>query len=459
MKDEMKKALMEASEGGHILHLNFGPHAVNLKDLFCDEESFPAELFSPSDWAVKFVEFAGAEHTLVDGFQVVITALLSKQCVDEKFTSLIPDFENFCLILLDPQLEESAEVIGTGRRAALQFSRSCVPEQEGDDAEAGSVARGSPSAAARALREKEAALKLRKYGGAHEGDAFCGSFEFKEEWGEFWDLRWKRGPCETDDKGKAINKALINVKTCKYPIGKDAQHCLELMGGSNYTHCTGLYLNFDPVIRPTEVEFCYTVQGKADMSNAYITFTGKRWQGNLPGSVAGITCCTYQKGGGVVLSAGSGQLVSLGNAPKYDKLIKCRLSIDWNRKIVIGTTDKDGKGYPAARQTTPFRDDQCEGFATLYIYNTEVQATAWYNWIRIVQDENAAVIDTKAMDARAELQRNIDKREYDKAVASDMAHGMKMGAISATTHGPDGEQNLAEAQAMSFASAAGAQGL
>ena len=53
----------------------------------------------------------------------------------------------------------------------------------------------------------------------------------------------------------------------RYPVGSP-QFCLELGGGSAGAHCTGIWTVFEPMIRPTEIEFEYTVQGKADQGHA-----------------------------------------------------------------------------------------------------------------------------------------------------------------------------------------------
>lgn len=60
----------------------------------------------------------------------------------------------------------------------------------------------------------------------------------------------------------------------KYPSNpKDAKNCLQLMGGAANAPCTGIWTSFKPLIRPTEVEFEFTVNGKVDMPNACLVFT------------------------------------------------------------------------------------------------------------------------------------------------------------------------------------------
>eukprot|EP00746_Dinoflagellata_sp_MGD_P066731 gnl/MRDRNA2_/MRDRNA2_27607_c0_seq2.p1 gnl/MRDRNA2_/MRDRNA2_27607_c0~~gnl/MRDRNA2_/MRDRNA2_27607_c0_seq2.p1 ORF type:complete len:157 (+),score=41.64 gnl/MRDRNA2_/MRDRNA2_27607_c0_seq2:120-590(+) len=146
------------------------------------------------------------------------------------------------------------------------------------------------------------------------------------------------------------------------------------------------------------------------------------------------------------LSGGGGNLVKISNDGKIknDQWNKCIIKLDWDKKVTVGQVDTSGKGkgYLAAIQTVPFRDEDCKAFGYCYIYNTDMQACSWFSWIRIKQEANF-VMDTKALDARAGIARMLKQREYDKAVAADMEVGMKMGAIKSTKeHG----MNLAEEQ-------------
>ena len=76
----------------------------------------------------------------------------------------------------------------------------------------------------------------------------------------------------------------------KYPSNpKDAKNCLQLMGGAANAPCTGIWTSFKPLIRPTEVEFEFTVNGKVDMPNACVVFTERLFaaqRNKLPVGVA-----------------------------------------------------------------------------------------------------------------------------------------------------------------------------
>merc|ERR1739848_447036 len=143
--------------------------------------------------------------------------------------------------------------------------------------------------------------------------------------------------------------------------------------------------------------------------------------------------------------AGGGDIGRISNDGKLqsDKWARVLLQIDWQEKSVIGQVDIKGNGYAPVVQSVPFRDQKCEGFGFLYIYNTDVQGTCWFHSLRIRQEKNAAALNTWAADARADLAKRLQEREYQRAVAGDMEEGMKMGAICSTKgHG----MNLAEEQ-------------
>lgn len=76
----------------------------------------------------------------------------------------------------------------------------------------------------------------------------------------------------------------------KYPSNpKDAKNCLQLMGGAANAPRTGIWTSFKPLIRPTEVEFEFTVNGKVDMPNACLVFTERLFaaqRNKLPVGVA-----------------------------------------------------------------------------------------------------------------------------------------------------------------------------
>jgi len=269
-------------------------------------------------------------------------------------------------------------------------------------------------------------------------------FEFVEAFGDDWQDRWTLGPSEKDEHGKDIRKGLINAKIVKYPPDpKVAKMCLQLMGGAANAPCTGFWTSFSPLIRPTEVEFEFTMNGKVEMPNACIVFTEKPFEGALPDCKVGVQ---FTVRGGMQLCGGGGQLVKISNDGKIlnDKWNKVLMKIDWVEKIVVAQVDTKGKGYAPAIQTVPFRDPSCVGFGSLFIYNTDTQATAWFSSLRVKQDSKDLGMDTEALDARRQLAESLAQREYQRKVDADMEVGMKMGAIKATKeHG----MNLAQEQA------------
>lgn len=72
-----------------------------------------------------------------------------------------------------------------------------------------------------------------------------------------------------DEKGKPIKDALINFDIIEHPITnpKERRKCLQIVGGSPNAHCTGIWTEFYPLVRPTEVEFEFTMNGKIDFQN------------------------------------------------------------------------------------------------------------------------------------------------------------------------------------------------
>jgi hypothetical protein len=189
-------------------------------------------------------------------------------------------------------------------------------------------------------------------------------------------------------------------------------------------------------------------QGKADMGHAYVLMCGEPFKadgGSITDCKVGPQFCVFAKGGGMVLAAGAGNLVKVGGIPKYDKFCKVRIQIDWAKKQILAQTDMSdkNKGYEPAIQTAEFRDQDCDGIRAIYLYNMEVQALSWWRWIKVHQDANATVEISEGMNSRAYLVQMLKKRDYNNAVAADMAVGMKMGAISSTKeHG----MNLAQEQ-------------
>eukprot|EP00397_Hematodinium_sp_SG-2012_P026527 GEMP01027794.1.p1 GENE.GEMP01027794.1~~GEMP01027794.1.p1 ORF type:complete len:362 (+),score=79.92 GEMP01027794.1:946-2031(+) len=283
---------------------------------------------------------------------------------------------------------------------------------------------------------------------------YDGRFEFITDFSTpQWEEKWLFGPNVTDHNGKPIKPTLLHRNNVKYPSHpKDAKQCMELIGGLPNVPCTGIYAIFSPLIRPTEVEFEFTLQGRFDIANACVVFTQYPFDGILPDTRVGLQFCVR---GGMVLAAGGGNMVRISNDGKilHDKWQKVRIQIDWNRKVLVGQVDSQGKGYTIGMQTCPFRDDACEGFGAVYIFNQESVGTSWWHSLRIIQDPDASQIDTAGLDARAELAKSIEQRGYQRAVDDDMKVGMVMGAISETK---SSGMNLAEEQRANCASAAAA---
>merc|ERR1712061_382966 len=200
---------------------------------------------------------------------------------------------------------------------------------------------------------------------------------------------------------------------------------MQLVGGVPNAPCTGIWTAFKPLIRPTEVEFEFTINGKVDLPNACVVFTQKPFEGALPDCKVGVQ---FVVRGGMQLCGGGGSLIKISNDGKIqpDKWNKVIMQIDWHEKHVVGQVDTRGKGYAPAIQTVPFRDTTCEGFGFLYIYNTDVQGTCWFHSLRVKQAEGAVPLDTDALDARAHLAARLQEREYQRAVDADMEVGMKM---------------------------------
>ncbi|CAE8672018.1 unnamed protein product [Polarella glacialis] len=221
-----------------------------------------------------------------------------------------------------------------------------------------------------------------------------------------------------------------------------AKSCGDVCRGAPNSPCTGIWTSFSPLIRPTEVEFEFTMNGRVDLPNACVVFTEKPFEGALPDCKVGVQ---FTVRGGMQLCGGGGNLVRISNDGKIqnDKWNKVIMQIDWVEKVVVAQVDTRGKGYAPAIQTVPFRDMSCEGFGCLFIYNTDTQATCWFHSLRVKQGQMMEM-DTEALDARRQMAENLQKKEYQRAVDADMAVGMKMGAIqSVKQHG----LNLAQEQA------------
>eukprot|EP00929_Paragymnodinium_shiwhaense_P107495 TRINITY_DN73613_c0_g1_i1.p1 TRINITY_DN73613_c0_g1~~TRINITY_DN73613_c0_g1_i1.p1 ORF type:complete len:717 (-),score=247.47 TRINITY_DN73613_c0_g1_i1:99-2249(-) len=420
---------------------------------FCNEQHVPANLFkkgADGEAAAKAVGKGAAK----DGFHVVVVVEMLQAKAQEKMEAFVPNFGDVQVFVIDPAslpapetFEEAAPAAGSGRAAvkAKPCLRAALRLLAVEPPEVPKPKDGEKPPAAAAPEP------------ADDDRPFVNDEEF--EWTETftadsgWETRWQPGPSKADEHGKPIREGLIKATIQNYPPDpKVRKACLELVGGTSNAPCTGIYTTFEPLCRPTEVEFEFTMNGKVEMPNANIVFTELPFDGALPDCRVGVQ---FAVRGGMQLSGGAGNLVRISNDGKIknDQWNKVLLKIDWNEKIVIGQVDTRGKGYMPAVQTVPFRDEKCQGFGACFIYNTDLQATSWFSSIRIKQEANADIGDTAALDARAEMAKKLKQKDYDAAVAADMAVGMKMGAIKSTAcHG----MNLAQEQAANYASAAGA---
>jgi len=430
--------LRKAMEGGCRCALLLGDAPQNLRHL-CDAKRIPIEAFDGE----KVAEAAQALglKAAKDGFHVTLIAQLAKEHAQKRLAQLVPSFDEMAVIVLDvasvpawSTLVGEAQATATSVRAAL---RILLLPPDDTATVAASVAEWP---CADSVGEDSALVNTQH-------------FEFVETFGEDWEQRWFRGPASTDENGKQIRHGLINTMLIKYPSDpKYSKPCLQLMGGAANAPCTGIWTSFTPLARPTEVEFEFTMNGKVDMPNACVVFTEKSFEGALPDAKIGVQ---FMVRSGCQLSGGTGNLVRISNDGKIrnDRWNKVLLKIDWDEKLVVGQVDSQGKGYPPAQQSVPFRDSMCHGFGFLYIYNTDVQGTSWFHSLRVKQDQADEFLDRNALDARAEMARRLREKQYQRAVDEDMEVGMKMGAISSTKeHG----MNLAQEQAANSASAAGA---
>jgi len=397
--------LKEALTSGRPLVLMLGAAPPDLNKL-CGSgpAGFPVEAL----WAEKIQEVAkamGLSGLPASGFQIVLLVELSKAKAEQLMPKHVPGFDDMAVLVLDEKSLPAASDL-----ASLQATKPSL----------------------------RAATLLLALPPAEE-------FEYVESFGEDYLTRWSMGPATKDEHGKEIRQNLIQATVVKYPANpKDAKMCLQLVGGAANSPCTGLWTSFSPLARPTEVEFEFTMNGKVDLPNACVVFTEKPWQGALPDCKIGVQ---FAVRGGMQLCGGAGNLVRISNDGKIqnDKWNKVLLKIDWKDKVIVGQVDTKGKGYAPAIQTVPFRDQTCEGFGYLYIYNTDMQGTCWFSSLRIKQafGDAFAGLGTDGLQARAVLAKRLQQREYERAVNADMEVGMKMGAIKCTKeHG----MNLAEEQ-------------
>ena len=81
---------------------------------------------------------------------------------------------------------------------------------------------------------------------------------------------------------------------------------------------TGIFCEFYPLIRPSEIEFEFTANGKIDFQNACVVFTEKKIENRiLPDAVVGVQF-TYSKGGLQICESGS--LLNIQNDGKVKNL-------------------------------------------------------------------------------------------------------------------------------------------
>lgn len=380
-------------------------------------------------------ETLGLADAPAAGFHVVVLVQLTKARAEHLLPQLVPSFDDMATLVVDPVTLPApapfAAVLDTavpGFRSALQLlalpTQDPLPEAPEEES-------GSPS-----LVNME-------------------EFEYLEEFSQDWEERWSRGPATTDESGKPIRATLLRAEIVRYPPSPTyAKQCLELKSGALNAPCTGIWTTFTPLARPTEIEFEFTMNGKVDLPNTCLVFTERPFEGSLPDTKVGVQFIVR---GGMYLCGSGGPPVRISNDGKIqnDKWAKVLLNVDWNDKVIVGQVDTRGKGYVPAVQTVNFRDDTCQGFGYLYIYNTDNHATTWISSLRIKQGTvDLSGLNRDALEARAYLAARHRQREHDAAVAADMEVGMVMGAISCTkNHG----MNLAQEQAANSSSAAGAQ--
>ncbi|CAK9087089.1 unnamed protein product [Durusdinium trenchii] len=415
----LSSVLKTSMAQGQRLVLQLGSAVPNLRH-FCDATQ--VEVFD-FEKLPRVAEALGV--TCESGFQLLLLAELSAARA-EKLPQTLPGVDEMATLALDPAvpaLDAHADAAPSLRRALRLLAAPAA---------ASGTALGTEA-------EEESEVPVNTT-----------DFEYLESFSNNWEERWLPGPADQDENGKEIKRGLITAKLVKYPSNpKDAKSCLQLMGGAPNAPCTGLWTSFWPLIRPTEVEFEFTVNGKVDLPNACLVFTERPFEGALPDCKVGVQ---FTVRGGMQLCGGGGNLVRISNDGKIqnDKWNKVLMKIDWKDKVTVAQVDTRGKGYAPAIQTVPFRDPSCQGFGALFLYNTDTQATCWFSSLRIKQSQEDMVLqDTDALAARRDLADRLKQREYQMAVDADMEVGMKMGAIKSTScHG----MNLAMEQAANNAS-------
>ncbi|CAE8589987.1 unnamed protein product, partial [Polarella glacialis] len=92
-----------------------------------------------------------------------------------------------------------------------------------------------------------------------------------------------------------------------------AKSCDDVCRGAPNSPCTGIWTSFSPLIRPTEVEFEFTMNGRVDLPNACVVFTEKPFEGALPDCKVGVQ---FTVRGGMQLCGGGGNLVRISNDGK-----------------------------------------------------------------------------------------------------------------------------------------------
>eukprot|EP00927_Polykrikos_kofoidii_P034479 TRINITY_DN29255_c0_g1_i1.p1 TRINITY_DN29255_c0_g1~~TRINITY_DN29255_c0_g1_i1.p1 ORF type:complete len:770 (+),score=140.61 TRINITY_DN29255_c0_g1_i1:244-2553(+) len=492
---ELGGHIKDAVLGGKRLVLMLGPAPPNLR-FFCDSKRVPIQVFD----AEKNQELADAMDlkSVTEGFHTVVIVTMSQARAEKQLKKMVPLFDEMAVLILDPATlpapgaldAEAAPRLRPGKlRSALALlalppedaaTVTAVPAAGAAAAPADStkaVGGVVPAAAAKASASAAgvggAAVKASSAAAASSVQTAMSAvpaaaqledidapgvnkeeFEWFEKFDSSWETRWSRGPATSDENGKEIRTSLIKTDLINWPSNpKDARPCLQLMSGAPAAPCTGIWTSFEPLCRPTEVEFEFTMNGKIDLQNACVLFTENPYEGALPECKVGVH---FTVRGGMQLVGGSQNIVRISNDGKVhnEKWNKVLLKIDWDERCLYGQVDTRGKGYAPAVQTVPFRDATCQGFGYLYIYNMDTQGTCWFSWLRVKQEHGATLGECKGgLDDRAVIAARLKQKEYDIAVAADMEVGMKMGAIKSTaTHG----MNLCEEQANNDASAAGA---
>lgn len=210
-------------------------------------------------------------------------------------------------------------------------------------------------------------------------------FEYIESFGEDWESRWNLGPVTTGPEGQTVRTDLIRFRHTERPVNappNKRKPCLELKGGADRTWCTGMWTSFEPLIRPTEVEFYFIVDGKVDVQNAVFVFTETPIEGGSllqcrPGVYFACRLGMQLVGNGMH-HIGAGRLTN-------DTWNRVQLRIDWDAKEIISQVDGGRLHGLKSPRVSPFCDTTCRGFGYLYIFNMDVYAVTWLHSLRVKQ--------------------------------------------------------------------------